>query len=472
METRGNLIAGEWRTSDQTYRLNNPYTGEGLADISIANKAQIDETLVAAKTASDNVKELSRFEISESLTRIARGIESRKEEFTRTIALESAKPVRLARGEVERAIGTFTFAADAARTFGGESVPVDAQPLGRGKTAWTEMVPRGVVFGLSPFNFPLNLAAHKVAPALASRNAIILKPTPRTPLTGMLLGEVFLESGFPTAALQVVQMDVADIDSVLQDERIGTISFTGSAAVGWDLKTRAGKKPVILELGGNAPVIIDESVNWKGTIDSAAVSAFAYAGQVCISAQRFYVHESIFEVWTDAFVEKARAFKTGDPLDEATMMSVMIDEAAAERAETWIAEATGNGAKLLYGGVREGSLLNATVLTNTTPEMRVVSEEVFAPVAVVEKFSAFEEAIAAANNSKYGLQAGVFTNDISRAKLAARRLEFGGVMINEMPHFRVDNMPYGGVKDSGFGREGVRYAMEEMCETKLIVVTE
>ncbi len=477
METRGNLIDGQWRLSGQTYRLKSPFSGAELAEISVADNAQIEAAVAAAVAASEKLREMPRFQVSDRLARIAQGIADRQDEFARTIALEAAKPIRVARGEVLRGIETFKCAAEEAKRFAGEVVPVDTQPTGstgRRKTAWTEKVPRGVIFGISPFNFPLNLVAHKVAPALASGNAIIVKPSPRTPLTAILLGEVFLGAikggNFPAGALQILQMDVADIDGVLADERIGMISFTGSAAVGWDIKQRSGKKAVALELGGNAPVIIDETVDWKRSLDSAVTSAFVYAGQVCISAQRFYLHESIFDEWTAEFTAKAKALKKGDPLAEDTALSVMIDEAAAERAVSWVKEAADNGAKLLCGGGREGSLMEAAVLTGTTPEMRVVSEEVFAPVAVVEKFADFGAAIDAANNSKYGLQAGVFTQDLSRMREAARRLEFGGVMINEMPHFRVDNMPYGGVKDSGFGREGVRYAMEEMCETRLIVV--
>ena len=470
METKGNLIDGQWRESGKTYSLKSPYSGEGLAEISVADAAQIGETIAAAKAASDNVKDMPRFEISKCLVKLTQAIADRQEDMARTIALEAAKPIRVARGEVLRGIETFRWAAEEAKRFAGEVVPVDTQPTGRGKTAWTLKVPRGVIFGISPFNFPLNLVAHKVAPALASGNAIIVKPSPRTPLTALLLGEAFLESGFPKAALQILQMDVADIDTVLNDDRVAMISFTGSAAVGWDIKQRAGKKSVVLELGGNAPVIIDETADWKKSLDNAVTGAFVYAGQVCISAQRFIVQESIAEEWTAEFVAKAKALKKGDPLAEDTALSVMIDEAAAERAELWVKEATGNGAKLLCGGTREGALLEATVLIDTTPEMRVVSEEVFAPVAVVEKFGEFSAGIDAANNSKYGLQAGVYTQSLARMQEAAARLNYGGVLINEMPHFRVDNMPYGGVKDSGFGREGVRCAMEEMCETRLIVV--
>jgi acyl-CoA reductase-like NAD-dependent aldehyde dehydrogenase len=406
------------------------------------------------------LRQLARYELAEALRRIADGIAARREEFARTIATESGKPLTAARGETDRAVATFTFASEEARRFTGETIPVDTQALGRGRYGWTERIPRGVIYGITPFNFPLNLVAHKVAPALASRNAIIVKPSPRTPLTALLLGEVFLESGLPVAALQVLPMEIPLIDVVLDDERVAMISFTGSAA----------RKPVALELGGNAPVIVDETADVKYSVERTAMAAFNYAGQVCISAQRIFVHEKIADKWTTGFVERARTLRTGDPLDEATELSVMIDEQAARRAEEWIKEAVGAGARLLCGGARRGALLEATVLTDVHNEMRVCSEEVFAPVATVQTFDDFSAALAEANNTRYGLQAGVFTRETRRMYEAAQALEFGGVMINDAPAFRVDNMPYGGVKLSGAGREGVRYAMEEMTEQRMIVV--
>ncbi|MDQ4123411.1 MAG: aldehyde dehydrogenase family protein [Acidobacteriota bacterium] len=464
------LINGSWCESSESFNVRSPFSGETLARVCKAREDEIEETIVAAGQAAAEMRNLARAEIYEGLIRIADGIKQRREEFARTIALEAAKPITVARGEIERSIGTFEMAAAEARTFSGEVVPIDAQALGKNRFAWTEKTPRGVIFGITPFNFPLNLVAHKVAPALAAKNAIIIKPSPRTPLTSILLGEVFLESGLPKAALQIVNIDVEFIDSVLKDERIGMISFTGSVDVGWKIREKAARKPVSLELGGNAPVIVDETADFDFSIERSTMGAFVYAGQVCISAQRFFVHEQIFDRWTNQFVERARNLKTGNPLDESTELSVMIDESAARRAESWIREATDNGAQLLCGGKRNGAFLEATILTNTQPEMRVVSEEVFAPIAVVEKFSDFQEAINAANQSRYGLQAGVFTKDLHRARQAGEQLEFGGVVINDVPAFRVDNMPYGGVKWSGFGREGVRYAMEEMTETKIIIV--
>ncbi len=470
METRKMLVGGEWLAGAETFRVKSPFTNEVLAEVYSANASETEEAIARAESAAKDMRKLARFEIARGLRKIADGIENRKKEFAETIAGEAAKPIKLARGEVERGIATFAWAAGEAERFAGEVVPIDTQAIGTGKTAYAKPFPRGVIYGITPFNFPLNLVGHKVAPALASGNAIIIKPSDRTPLTALLLGEVFLESGLPWGALQIVPMNVKYIDTILQDERINMISFTGSAEIGWKIKSQTGKKAVALELGGNAPVIVDETADIKKSLDRTAMGAFVYAGQVCISVQRIYVHEKIFGEWTDKFIEKAKNLQKGNPLDEATELSVMITEEAAKKAESWVTEATANGAKLLCGGRRDGAMLDATVLTNTNPEMRVISEEIFAPVAVVEKFSHFEEAVDLANQTEYGLQAGVFTNNLANTNYAADNLEYGGVLINDVPTFRVDNMPYGGIKSSGFGREGVRYAMEEMSETRLIVI--
>ena len=463
------LIGGEWKEGGESFSVSAPYSGMKLAEVGSATANEMSEAISHAAEAAREMRGLSRFQIADAMRSIADGIRARKEEFARTIAEEAAKPLIYARGEVERGISTFDHAAAEAGRFTGEIVPVDTQPNGRGKKARTLRIPRGVIYGITPFNFPLNLVAHKAAPALASGNAIIIKPSPRTPLTSLMLGEVFLETKLPASALQIVPMDVKYMDSVISDDRVAMISFTGSAAVGWDLKNRAGKKAVALELGGNAPVIVDETADIEKSMARTVTAAFAYSGQVCISAQRIYIQSLMFDEWTSEFISRAKGLKKGDPLEETTQLSVMVDEVAAKRAEEWIREAADNGATLLCGGSRDGSMLDATVLTNTDPEMRVVAEEVFAPVAVVEPFDNFEQAVELANRSKYGLQAGVFTNDFHRAEYAAQNLEYGGVIINDGPHFRVDNMPYGGSKESGFGREGVRYAMEEMTEIRLIV---
>ncbi|MDT7687696.1 MAG: hypothetical protein QOE46_455 [Acidobacteriota bacterium] len=472
MTTKPLLIGGEWRTTAHVREVRSPFNAELLAHFSVASDAEVDESLAAASRAAAEMRGLPRHHIADSLRLIADGIRRRAEEFARTIAQEAGKPIKAARAEVERGAMTFVYASEEARRFAGEVIPLDGQATGAGRTGWTERFPRGVVFGITPFNFPLNLVAHKVAPALASRNAIVVKPSPRTPLTALLLGEVFLESNLPAAALQIVPMEIETIDAVLADERVAMISFTGSADVGWLLRQRAARKTVALELGGNAPVIVDETADVRYAAGRTAAAAFAYAGQVCISAQRVLLHECIAEEFTSMFVERAKSLRAGDPLEETTELSNMIDEAAARRAEAWVNEAVGAGARLLCGGQRTGSLLEATVLADVHSEMRVCSEEVFAPVAAIQTFTDFDEALDEANNTRYGLQAGVFTRETSRALRALRTLDFGGVIVNDAPAFRVDNMPYGGVKLSGAGREGIRYAMEEMSEPRLIVISD
>ncbi len=468
--TKKILIGGEWRDASESFTVKNPYSNEIICDVFSVDETGLEDAIASAEIGAKEMRNLPRFEIANGLRNIANSIETRKTEFAETIANESAKPIKLAIGEVERGIATFNWAAGEAERFVGEVVPIDTIATGKEKTAHTKMIPRGVIYGITPFNFPLNLVGHKVAPAIASGNAIIIKPSQRTPLTSLLLGEVFMESDLPKSALQIVPMDTKYIETIYTDERIKMISFTGSAEVGWNIKAKANKKQVTLELGGNAPVIIDENADIAHSLKQTVSGAFAYAGQVCISVQRVYVHEKIFYEWTSKFVQNAKNLKIGNPLDDSTELSAMIDETAAKKAQNWIVEAKESGAEILCGNKLDGAILDATVLTNTTPEMRVVSEEIFAPVAVVEKFTDFEEAVDAANNSKYGLQAGVFTNNLKNMQFAADNLETGGVIINDVPTFRVDNMPYGGTKDSGFGREGVHYAMEEMSEIRLIVV--
>lgn len=470
MNVKKILIGGDWREASERIEVKNPFSGETIAEVFSANETENEEAIVFAENAAIEMRRLPRFEIAKGLRKIAEGIETRQREFAETIAREAAKPIKTARGEVLRGIATFNWAAGEAERFVGEVVPVDTIATGKGKTAYTKHIPRGVIYGITPFNFPLNLVGHKVAPALAAGNAIIIKPSQRTPLTALLLGEVFCESGLPKSALQIVPLDTKYIESVYADERVKMISFTGSAEIGWQIKAKANKKPVTLELGGNAPVIVDESADFEHSLKQTTMGAFTYSGQVCISVQRVLIHEKIFDNWTEKFVENARNLKKGNPLDEATELSAMIDEQAARKAQSRVEEAIQNGAEILCGNRREGAMLDATVLTKTSPEMRVVAEEIFAPVAVVEKFADFEEAVETANQTKYGLQAGVFTNDLRNTQFAAENLQYGGVIINDVPTFRVDNMPYGGTKDSGTGREGVRYAMEEMSEIRLVVL--
>lgn len=463
------LVGGKWMTASETFEVRSPYSGELVATVYFADTDISSQSIGHASKAAEVMRGLARFEIASGLRKIASGIAARRDEFATTITLENAKPIIYARAEVDRALATFSWAASEAERFVGEIVPIDTQPAGRGKTARTERRPKGVIYGMTPFNFPLNLVAHKVAPALASGNAIIIKPSPRTPLTALLLGEVFLESGLPGAALQIVPLDIRHLQTVFDDERIAMVSFTGSADVGWEIKKRIGKKSLALELGGNAPVIVDRSANLETALPKLLTGAFAYSGQVCISVQRLYLHEELFDRWTRTLAEEAGKLEVGDPMAESTRLSVMIDEAAATRAENWINEAVSNGARLVCGGIRNGSFLPPTILTNTDPEMRVVAEEAFAPLLVIEKFDNVANAVASANDTRYGLQAGVFSYDQIALDSIIGDLDFGTVIVNDVPSFRIDNMPYGGVKDSGFGREGIRYAMEEMSELKLVI---
>jgi acyl-CoA reductase-like NAD-dependent aldehyde dehydrogenase len=464
------FIGGEWRETEESFEVRSPFDGEVLAEVCFANAEESAEAIAISETAATEMGLLPRFQIAAGLRKISEGIENRKSEFSESIAMEAAKPINIARGEVERGIATFRWAASEAERFTGEVVPLVAPSGGENKFGYTLCVPKGVIYGITPFNFPLNLVAHKVAPALAAGNSIIIKPSEKTPLTALLLGEVYLDCGLPKGAFQVVPMSVEYINRVLSDDRVKMISFTGSDKVGWELKKKCGRKAIALELGGNAPIIVDETADVQTVADKAVIGAFAYSGQVCISAQRLLVHRDIAVEFTKRFVEKTKKLLTGDPLEESTQISALIDENSAVRAKSWIDQSLNSGAKLLCGGMRNGSFLEPTVLTNVDPGMRVVSEEVFAPVAVIEYFSDFEEGIALANSSRFGLQASVFTENLRNFRYASENLQYGGVIINDVPTFRVDNMPYGGVKESGFGREGVKYAMREMSDTRLIVL--
>ncbi len=420
MDAKRILIGGEWRGAAEIIEVDNPYSNELIAQVYSANERENEEAIALADGAAKEMRGLARYEIAAGLRRIADGIARRKDEFARTIAMESAKPIKLAAGEVERGIATFAWAAGEAERFAGEIVPIDTIATGKGKTAHTKRIARGVIYGITPFNFPLNLVAHKVAPALASGNAIIIKPSDKTPLTSLLLGEVFMESGLPKAALQIVPLNVKYIESVYADERVKMISFTGSAEIGWQIKSKANRQMVTLELGGSAPVIVDESADLNFSLKQTTAGAFAYAGQVCISVQRVYIHDKIFAEWTEKFVANAKNLRKGNPLDESTELSAMINEEAAKKAQSWVEEAKNNGAEILCGDIRNGAMLDATVLTKTNAEMRVNSQEIFAPVAVVERFHDFEEAVALSNQTEFGLQAGVFTNNLTKFKLRRR----------------------------------------------------
>jgi acyl-CoA reductase-like NAD-dependent aldehyde dehydrogenase len=404
------------------------------------------------------------------LRSIAGLLQARQEEGARIIAGEAGKPITDARREVGRAIQTFTVAAEEAKRIGGEAVPLDWTPGTESYWGVTRRVPLGAILGITPFNFPINLVAHKVAPALAAGNAILIKPAPQTPLTALFLGELAVEAGLPAGTLNIVPCANDVAERLVGDARFKLLSFTGSAQVGWMLKAKCGKKKVVLELGGNAGVIIEPDADLEFAAQRCATGGFTYAGQTCISVQRILVHESIVEAFISKLLAHVSALKAGDPLDEATVIGPLIDGKAATRVEGWIQEAVAQGARVLAGGNRSGAVLNATVLSNVNATMKVSCEEVFGPVVTITPYGQFEQALALLNNSPYGLQAGVFTQDINRIFSAFRDLEVGAVLINEIPTFRADHMPYGGMKDSGLGREGVKYAIEEMTEPRLLVL--
>ena len=384
--------------------------------------------------------------------------------------MESGKPLKVARTEVERGIFTFNVAAEESTRIYGEYLPLDWQQFTAGRWGIVKRFPLGPIAGITPFNFPLNLVAHKVAPAIAAGCPLVLKPAPQTPLTALLLAEAVQQAGWPDGGLNVLPLSNADAGCWFHDERIKLISFTGSAAVGWKIKDNAGKKKVVLELGGNAGVIVHSDADLEFAAERCAVGGFSYAGQTCISVQRILVERSVFGKFTELLLNGVSKLKQGDPLDDSVDVGPMIRESDAIRAYDWVQEAVRGGARLLVGGKRNGSMLEPTVLTGTRPEMKVNCQEIFAPVVTVEAYDSFDEALRVMNSSPYGLQAGVFTRDAKLMFQAYEELEVGAVVAGDVPSFRIDHMPYGGVKDSGLGREGLRYAIEEMTEPKLMVM--
>lgn len=469
----GYLVNGKWIKSGKKREIKSPYNGKVAGVITIPERKKALEAVDAAQKAFEKFRSSPSYERSEILKKIARGIEERKEEFAKVLVLEGGKPLKTARVEVTRAVTTFSVAAEEANRFNeGDLVPIDITPGNEEMFGIAKRFPLGVVMGISPFNFPLNLVAHKIAPAIASGNAMILKPASQTPLSALILGEIVTESGLPDGMLNILTLSGRDIEPVLEDELIRKISFTGSDEVGWHLMGRHPKKKVTLELGGNAATVIDEN---PPDIDFAASrnawGAFYQAGQSCISVQRIYAHESIFDEFTEKLIKETKKLKLGDPMLEDTDVGPVIDTGSADRIMEWIEEAMSRDAHMLCGGKRDGSLIEPTVLTNVPPDSNVSCNEVFGPVVHVEKYSDYEDALRSVNDSRYGLQAGVFTRDMKKAFKAYDVLEVGGVVVNDYPSFRVENMPYGGVKDSGVGKEGLKYAIEEMTELKLMVVS-
>ena len=462
------LIGGRWVSGNSEIVVKNPYDGTIVGSVDSADLQNLTSAVESSDKAFKVTRELSAFEKSSILMRIARGIETHTEDIARTMSLESGKPLKDARIEVSRAVNTFTIASEECKRFGGEVIPLDLLSSTKGRWGLTKRFPVGPTLAISPFNFPLNLIAHKVAPAIAVGNPVLIKPSSATPMTAFKLAEIILESGLPPEAISVVPCRGSAIEAILPDERLKKLSFTGSPEVGWRLKSICGKMKITLELGGNAAVIIDTRDHLKLAAARSVIGAYAFAGQICISIQRIIVREDLYDEFIGKFTEIAGKLKLGNPLDESTDIGPMIDIPSAEKAEIDVKNAVENGAKLIFGGNRKGTMFNPTLLSDVPRTQPAYCSEIFAPVAVVSKFSDFNDALDEVNDSIYGLQAGVFTDDINHALKAFERLEVGGVMINEIPTFRIDNMPYGGVKNSGYGREGVVYAMEEMTEMRLL----
>jgi len=470
VSTQGFLVDGKWMEEGDLVEVRAPYDGGVIAQVFQGRRQHAEAAIAAAVKAFGTTRRLPAFERQRVLRRVAQNIAERKAEFARTLAQEAGKPIKAARSEVERSIFTFTVAAEESTRIYGEYLPLDWQEYTAGRWAIVRRFPLGPIAGITPFNFPLNLVAHKLAPAIAAGCSMVLKPAPQTPLSALLLAEAVQQAGWPDGALNVLPLSNEDAGLLVTDDRLKMISFTGSAAVGWQIKKNAGKKKVILELGGNAGVIVHSDADLAYAADRCVAGGFGYAGQTCISVQRILVERSVCAKFTDLMLAGVAKLRTGDPLDESTDLGPLIRESDAVRASDWIQEAVRGGARLLCGGRRNGPMLEPTVLTGTRPEMKVNCQEIFAPVVTIEPYDDFKDALRQTNNSAYGLQAGIFTRDVKLLFNAYEELEVGGLIAGDVPSFRIDHMPYGGVKDSGLGREGLRYAIEEMTEPKLLVM--
>lgn len=461
--------AGQFTETKQVLPVINPFTQQAFATTFLADASLLEKAIEAGIQSEKAMKSLPVYKRYAILKHIADSLQKRQEAFAQVLACEAGKPLRHARAEVSRAIQTFIVASEECKRLPAEYMSIDWTPEARDKEAIVRHFPLGLVAGISPFNFPLNLAVHKIAPAIAAGCPIILKPASNTPLSTLLLAQILDETELPKGSVSILPMDRTTGNILVTDNRIKLLSFTGSPDVGWEMKNNAGRKKVVLELGGNAGVIVAESADVGLAAQRAAVGGFAYAGQICIHAQRFFVHVNHFDAFLKALLPLVRAFRTGDVSNPDTDFSVMIDEKNAKRAQQWINEAVREGARIVYGGQRDVNFLEPTILTDTHAGMKVNAMEVFAPVITVTPFTRFEQAVEMLNDGRFGLQAGVFTNMLSEMNYAFENIETGGVIINDIPTFRVDHMPYGGVKDSGLGREGVRYAILDMMEPRILI---
>jgi glyceraldehyde-3-phosphate dehydrogenase (NADP+) len=447
-----------------------PYDCRTVGYAAVATRPDVERAIDAAARAAPEAQALPSYRRAEILERIHAGAAARRSELAVLLALEAGKPIAQARYELDRMLFVFKDAAAEAMRIGGEVVPLDRMPHGTGRWGITRRFPLAPISGITPFNFPLLLAAHKIAPALACGATIVLKPPPQDPLSTLALAGIIAESGYPAGGVSVVNCSVPDAAPMLDDPRVRVVTFTGSARAGWQIRERAARKRVVLELGGNAGVIVEADADLDHAAARCATGGFSYAGQSCISVQRILVQRRVYPAFLERFLPRVRALKVGDPLDETTDLGSMIDQAAAERAESWVRQAVDRGATLAAGGTRKGAVLEPTVLLDTAPDMLVNCEEVFAPVVTVRPYDDLADALATVNDSPYGLQAGMFTRDVTTAWRAFETLEVGGVALNDISGFRVDHAPYGGVKGSGLGREGVKYAIEEMTELRLLML--
>jgi len=462
-------LAGKFVGTKEKIEVKNPYQQQAFAYTFLAGKEDLEEAITAAQKVEKELRSLASYKRYYILMQIAEGLRKDLDYFSRLLSEESGKPMRYAKGEINRAIQTFTVAAEEAKRLPGELISLDWTPAGEGKHGVVRYFPVGLVAGISPFNFPMNLAVHKIAPAIASGCPIILKPSTNTPLSTLALAEIIDKTSLPKGAISILPMSRAVGNQLVTDDRFKLLSFTGSPHVGWMMKAQSGRKKVLLELGGNAGMVVTRSADLDLAVQKALIGGFAYSGQVCIHAQRIYVAQEIFDDFAKRFIAKVKKLKLGNPLDDETEISAMIDEANAIRVENWVNEAVEDGAKVLCGGKRNGTYYEPTVLSETKPKMKVCALEVFGPVVTLEPFSDFKAVIDEVNDSEFGLQAGVFTKMIDEMDYAFENLEVGGVMINDAPIFRVDHMPYGGIKDSGLGREGLKYAIHEMMEARILV---
>jgi len=466
----GYLLGGQIVSGDRAWDISSPYSGSLVGRASVGNQAAIAAAIDDAHRTARETAALPSHARATALDRLRQALADSREDISSLLAAEAGKPLALARTEVDRAIFVFQQGAEEAKRIGGEVIPMDLMPQGEHRWAMTRRFPRSPIAAITPFNFPVLLAAHKLAPAMACGATMVLKPPPQDPLSTLLLGRLVMECGYPAGAISIVPCENEDAAPLLDDPRVNMITFTGSARVGWMIRRRAAGKPVALELGGNAALLVEADADLDHAVRRSVAGGYLYAGQSCISTQRILVHESAYDRFVERFVPAVAALRTGDPLAEGTDVGPMIDEANARRAEAWIREAVAGGARLATGGNRQGATLTPAVILESRSEMRVNCEEIFAPVTTVRPYPDFDVALDEVNASPYGLQAGLFTNDMRKILRAFERLEVGAVVVNDVPGFRVDHVPYGGVKQSGLGREGVRSAIQEMTELRVLML--